>query len=251
MMGSGEPTRLHSRLAAGSALGRAIEAAQGCGPSDEQLKALEQSVLAVVGAAAVLAGASKAAHTIGSASWLSAGSTKLVTVLVAAVGVGSGVGVAWYRARPATYHEASVSPPVRARTTVLSVQPLAEAIAPNLAAPSLATPTRAVGKAKAVAKAPAPPPSEPAHETSDEIALLERANRTLAASPPVALSLIEEHERRFPLSPLDQERELITVTALVRLDRIAEARQLADRFAHRYPGSAYVGRIQGLVESRK
>jgi uncharacterized protein (DUF1800 family) len=56
-----------------------------------------------------------------------------------------------------------------------------------------------------------------------------------------------EHARRFPSSSLDQERELIAVTALVQLGRTAEAQRLARRFADQHPGSAYVGRIENIL----
>ena len=261
MSGSADPIPLRSKLAAGSVLGRGIDAARGRGPSDEQLKALERSVLGCLGATGIVAGTSKIAqaahpHAAGASAWLSAGSAKLVAVLVATAATGSGAGLVWYKIHPAPHRDATASAPARATSMVAPTRPLPEEVPPNIPAPALAPsaspPARPVAKPRVSAKTPSPIPSELLHEPSDgEIALLERANRALTMSPALALSLIEEHEHRFPSSPMDQERELIAVTALVRLGRVADARQLAEHFAQRHPGSAYVGRIQSILEPRR
>jgi len=47
---------------------------------------------------------------------------------------------------------------------------------------------------------------------------------------------------------MDQEREVIAVTALVDLGRVPDARLRAERFAREHAGSAYVGRIQRILE---
>jgi outer membrane protein assembly factor BamD (BamD/ComL family) len=83
--------------------------------------------------------------------------------------------------------------------------------------------------------------------TDAEVPLLEQAHRALSESSVLALKLAREHERRFPSSTLDQERDLIEVTALVDLGRMDEARRLAHRFSEQHPGSAYVGRIDRIV----
>ena len=88
-------------------------------------------------------------------------------------------------------------------------------------------------------------------EVDDEIPLIERAHRALANAPALALSLTEEHTRRFPQSSLDQERELIAITALVQLGRQSHAREQALHFANRHPNSAYSGQIQKLINAEE
>jgi hypothetical protein len=80
--------------------------------------------------------------------------------------------------------------------------------------------------------------------SESELALLERAARSLAAAPAVALALTENHERLFPTGAMVEEREVIAVSALVRLGRPGEARARADLFSRQYSDSAYAIRIQ-------
>ncbi|HEY5285408.1 MAG TPA: hypothetical protein VIM14_21620, partial [Polyangia bacterium] len=93
-----EPIRLRSLVARGSVLERGLDAAQSSGPTDEQLQALERRVLAGVAAGAAVVVAKNAnSSALGSAAgWLSAGTTKLVVALVAAIAVGGGAVVAWH-----------------------------------------------------------------------------------------------------------------------------------------------------------
>jgi hypothetical protein len=81
----------------------------------------------------------------------------------------------------------------------------------------------------------------------DELQLLSRARRTLATDPALALTLIDQHERRFASGAMDQEREVIAVEALVRLGRLADARSRAQRFAREHAGSVYLGRMQAIL----
>jgi hypothetical protein len=81
-------------------------------------------------------------------------------------------------------------------------------------------------------------------ETVDEeLSLLARANRARAKSPALALTLADEHARRFPDSGMEQECELIAITALVDLGQTGEAQRRAARFARAHPGSVYQSRI--------
>ncbi len=80
-----------------------------------------------------------------------------------------------------------------------------------------------------------------------ELRLLKAAQTALDASPARALSLTAEHASRFPRSSLAQERELLAVTALLRLGRTAEARQRAEQFRQRFPSSPYAHRIAAAL----
>jgi hypothetical protein len=89
-------------------------------------------------------------------------------------------------------------------------------------------------------------PSTNAAET--ELSLLARAQASLSSDPADALSLANEHERRFGAGALAQEREVIAIGALVHLGRVAEARARAARFHALYPTSAHGRRVDVLLE---
>ncbi len=80
-----------------------------------------------------------------------------------------------------------------------------------------------------------------------EADLLVRARAAVGGDPARALSLVKEHERRFPGGALVQEREVIAVSALVGLGRMSEARPRAARFLEQHPSSVYRRRLDMLV----
>jgi len=63
----------------------------------------------------------------------------------------------------------------------------------------------------------------------------------------VATGLLAGREHLFPDGVLTQEREAITIEALVHTGRLEEARAGLGTFAARYPGSGYLRRLQALV----
>jgi hypothetical protein len=92
----------------------------------------------------------------------------------------------------------------------------------------------------ALPKAPsAPPPTE--------TELLRDARLALDGNAAQALALSERHQREYPGGALTQEREVIAITALVRLGRSGDARARAERFVRVYPKSPYRQRIDALV----
>jgi hypothetical protein len=72
-----------------------------------------------------------------------------------------------------------------------------------------------------------------------EVQLLKGARDALGSNPARALSLVERARSRFPRSTFGQEREFITISALYRLGRRAEAQSREQTFRGRYPKSAY------------
>ncbi|HTQ05678.1 MAG TPA: hypothetical protein VMI54_17570, partial [Polyangiaceae bacterium] len=79
----------------------------------------------------------------------------------------------------------------------------------------------------------------------EEAALLQHAERALAASDPnAALAWLGEHERRFPSGALREERQAAKVLAFCALGRVAEARGLARAFLSASPGSVLVPRLE-------
>jgi len=72
----------------------------------------------------------------------------------------------------------------------------------------------------------------------DELALLSRARKALAASQPSqALTWINTHRRRFANGQLTEEREALRVEALRHIGRDDEARRAAGEFKKRFPKS--------------
>ncbi len=100
--------------------------------------------------------------------------------------------------------------------------------------------------ASAIASATASASNEPADPRA-ELALLTEARAALSSSPARALSLAEEHARRFPSSQLGQERSALRIQALAALGRTTEARAELDAFRARNPRSAYLPTLEALV----
>jgi hypothetical protein len=249
---SQDPVRLRGLLGRDSTLGQGIEAARSSRPSDEELKALERRVLAGIGVSVATAAAVQGAKGARrAATWFSGGTTKLVLALTVAAAVGGGAVVIGHKMNQAGSHQdATLTPAPAVDRAAPEIRPSTQAAArpapAEVAAPVVDVAHEpAAGKARPAARAHGH--SAVAAASDDEIPLLERAHRALSGSPAVALRLATEHARRFPSSSLDQERELIAVTALVDLGRTAEARRLARRFADQHPGSAYVGRIENIL----
>ena len=95
---------------------------------------------------------------------------------------------------------------------------------------------------------PSPAPiTAAANVPTDELALLEQASRALDTSPQEALSLTDEHMKRFRAPKFAQERERLAVVALVRLGRRDDAKRRADAFEAAFPESPHLTRVRELV----
>jgi hypothetical protein len=116
-----------------------------------------------------------------------------------------------------------------------------EPVAPDLTArPPAASPHLKAGRAPAGK----PPPHV---DAAGELELLTRARRALGSAPERSLALVAEHARTYHEGTFAQERELLGIEALVKLQRMDEARLRAARFARRYPRSAHLPRLDVLV----
>jgi hypothetical protein len=82
-----------------------------------------------------------------------------------------------------------------------------------------------------------------------ELSLLERAQRVLRSEPAAALALAQEHRARFERGALAQEREMLAIEALLRLERRAQAERRARAFTQRYPQSSHGPRLRDLLRS--
>jgi len=88
--------------------------------------------------------------------------------------------------------------------------------------------------------------SQDAGVREDELALLARAQSSLAGDPKTALELTAVHERTYQGGVLVQEREVIAIDALLRLGRATEATSRAQRFHRHFPASAHGRRVDVL-----
>jgi len=83
-----------------------------------------------------------------------------------------------------------------------------------------------------------------------ELSLLEKARTLLSEGKAEAtLSLIVEHERRYPRSTLDQERRALHIKALVAANRMIEARARAVAFVRSYPNSTLRSSVEKSASS--
>lgn len=92
-----------------------------------------------------------------------------------------------------------------------------------------------------------PSPLTPAMTHESEFTLVRHAQDALAHDPTRALDLAQEHARTFPSGELVQEREVIAVEALSKLERRAEAKARAIALLSIHPRSPYVARLERAV----
>jgi hypothetical protein len=93
-------------------------------------------------------------------------------------------------------------------------------------------------------------PSQQASNQPSDVELLQQARALLGTSPAEALTIAREHGTRFPSSAFAQEREMIAITALVRLGRHQEAQARAEHFRRTYPTSAHLRQLEKLAPAR-
>jgi len=246
MNGPETPQRLRLSTAPGSTLAAGLSAARTREPSAAQLRALETALAASLGAAAAGAGMSAAGRVatstpagpaVPSLSFAAAGALKLTAVFVALAAAAGGVTM-FRHGR----HVAASNPKVMVR----SAQPIASSPLPAAPmAPDL--PVEAAVAAPQVARAERPSSASHARRGPDRLALIARAQRTLATDPAAALALIEDNGRVLAQSSFAQEAEVIAVAALARLGRMDEARSRAARFVARFPDSVHVARMRRVA----
>lgn len=125
------------------------------------------------------------------------------------------------------------------------------ALAPTSASEPVLAPTAATATALAPVEPliqPAPNPVPANSPNVSELMLLERAADVLRANPAAALALADQHATRFASGDLAQEREVIAIEALVRLNRRDDARARASRFFTAFPSSAHRLRVHALLD---
>jgi hypothetical protein len=118
---------------------------------------------------------------------------------------------------------------------------------PNPPPASAASVARHGGAVQLVASARADSSADSGSDSADEYRLLRAARQAAASDAARALSLADEHLRRFPHGMLSQERETIAIESLARLGNRTAAQQRADRFLNTFPTSPYAARIRAAV----
>jgi hypothetical protein len=145
------------------------------------------------------------------------------------------------------------APPLASSAVAPSSPPLADPSAAAPPASSSTTPAASIPPGLvATASIPTGTATSPTAQNSasdvvEEHALLAEARRSLGSSPAQTLSLVQQHQRRFPRGMLSTEREFLRISALSRLGRTGEARAAADRFLAAHRGSPYAAEVERLV----
>jgi hypothetical protein len=171
----------------------------------------------------------------------------LAAVLAAAVAVATYLAGAWGDGHKPT----SVAPVAPAETSAV-VPPQPPPLPPAAETPAVdeAAPTGAAERAR-----PAPGVRHPvrsatpaaANPLRQEITLIKEARQALREGHAAhALRVLEECRRLHPDGVLVQERERLTVEALIAAGRAAEASARAAAFLRRYPDSPHAGEVREL-----
>lgn len=241
---SSDPTRLREdRSGSSKALRVLLAAAAADLPGDAELARLATKLgpLLVPPVAGAAAGTAVGAG-LGTATKLGLGAAALV---------GGGL-VAYLAATHGATPVNTPPPPAITAPRETPPEPPREAPARAAEAPSVdtaASPVQGVdassteppsSSADAAGKHPSAGSARPAASEAD---LLERARSVLGSSPAKALALTEQHRAQFPSGVLAQEREVIAIEALKRLGRADAAARRIEEFGRRYPGSAYLKKL--------
>ena len=115
---------------------------------------------------------------------------------------------------------------------------------PELKPPARPQPTR---------KAARPAVDETPQGASDplaELKLLARARRVLPSRAEAALALSEEHAQLYPRGALAEEREVLAIEALLKLERVVEAERRAHAFLRAFPDSSQRPRLSLWLTQR-
>lgn len=192
---------------------------------------------------------------VGAAGWLSGRAFAMLAgcgVLGAVIGVaifgmqGRG-GVESRRAPVTSATIAATSTPAAAQSTATSSE--SSAAVPPASAASAPSSTSSAKVASITTSASAPPSASQGGDSLErEVAMLQEANRKLAADPAGALTVLDAHKAKFPNGMLSAEREVLAVDALKRLGRTAEAKRRGDAFLAGSPSSLYADRVRKLID---
>ena len=249
------------------------QAREGLEPSTDDRARVRGALAAqlAIGALAAAAGTSAAGAAAAGTSAAGAGTTTAGTAAVAssslalrvlalAVIMGTiGTGAAIYSAKNATTSSGSLSanapvaagaaaqPPTGLAATARAAEDLvpgATEPAPSASTPAAGTARPASGRAGTLTKTESST-VDPEGALTAETRLIGNANAALQAGDAArALSLLDEHARRFPGGVLAEERDAERVLALCAAGRTSDARARAERFLRERPKSALAPKVR-------
>lgn len=171
-------------------------------------------------------------------------------LLAFAVGGGVGAGI-----------HARLSRPPAPRTIVVErvvhvPAPVVVAPAPVVPSPALPTPVPPIADSPDVTEAPHVPAAHPGEPLSGDTSLraeqrvLEMARTALTRGQyGAALEALGNDARRFPHGQLAEERDSLTVQALIGAGRFDDARAHAARFAREHPGSLLGPAVEAAIRT--
>lgn len=170
--------------------------------------------------------------------------TAKVVALVAATFAGGAV-------TGAAVHAVVATPTIEAPSPVLPPPVVSVMPVPPTSASAPADSTGAIPSASS-AEPPSPAASKTASgqdsDLSTERAMIERARTALMRGQhAAALETLAMHAEKFPRGRLSQEREVLTIHALVGVGRRSEAEARAKRFRQRHPNSPMLAAIDAVL----
>jgi hypothetical protein len=205
----------------------------------ERLAVRLAGVTAAVAAGLSAPAASSALHR---SFWYSRAFTAMVALPVGAlIGAAGHAYLTRGAAPPLPAAPTAFAPPITPAPAPAAPTPSATGFDPSPATPSPAKPMVPTPSVKTEASAPS---------LERELSLLERARSTLSEGHPQAtLQLLREHRSAYPTSLLQQEREALSIRALLAAGRRSEAQRRAQSFVRAYPTSALRGSVERAVGS--
>jgi hypothetical protein len=218
------------------------------GPGAERRARVKRAVAAALVAASATVGATGtvAAAGVAGKSALTAGSVAIWLGIGAALGTvasAPALVVRLTRPEPSAHVAGPASPTSRVVEAPADVARPASAPVSADTAEMTTAPVAARNEVRATASGVA---AEPPPSLRDETRVLEAAQRELASGRArSALSLLDEHEKRFPSGALGEERSAARVLSLCALGRTEEARRTATAFLEGSPRSPLIPRLRG------
>ncbi len=214
------------------------------GPTPEERERLRARLglrIGVAGGAAVAVAAAAAASRSGAATTArpaTLGGAKLVTSLTLALVLAVGVGALLVRGAPSRPPSSHPHTWARSSGGEEVAQPTEPTVTPEAPVVATAMP-RAPGHA-----APVAPPHR-ADDAFEEIALLAKIQAALRVDDaPLALSLVDEHARRFPRGALAPEREGARVLATCSRSAAPQRQALGRVYLEDHPRSPLAARVR-------
>lgn len=242
-----DPRRWTDEGGEASALERElVGAGRDAGPSPEQKRAMWAAIASQAIPPATGPGAAPASGA--------AASTGLTVIKGAAILALLGAGiVASYRTM-----RGPIPPRTQSSAPATATAPPPDERPPGAAPPPVGAPTAEGPRPVKVAAHSAPRPSAVAvaaqaenaraSQLREESAMILGARRVLRAGDPArALTLLDAARTRFPDGGLVQEREALTIEALVRSGQRALATKRAEAFLRDYPKSPHGADVRSLV----